>query len=98
MKIKTGWYKVLINDLPAKQLWTCGDGCCQDRKDTTVWYPIGEIIRVEADCDDFEGGLGWETYQVGSDYEGYETRYYQPLEWIDYVARGYLEPTDPPKG
>ncbi|HEX2645501.1 MAG TPA: hypothetical protein VHU81_21050 [Thermoanaerobaculia bacterium] len=90
MQIKPGWYKVLKNDIPAEQYWTCGDGCCQDWLDRSVWYPIGEVIFVT------ESELGPELYEVGSDYEGKSMASYKPKQWLDYVKEGYLTPAEAP--
>jgi hypothetical protein len=90
--MESGYYRVLKNDLPAAQYWTCGDGCCAEWEtyDRSVWYQLGQIILVD------DERLGPDTYTVGSDYEGHREEYYRPLEHLDYVSEGYLEKVDHP--
>lgn len=81
-----GYYRVLVSeDLPVLQLWTCGDGCCSEMERTHEYFHKGDIIYIEM------LRMGEETYEVGSDYEGFHTEYYRPNPYYDYVAEGKLE-------
>jgi len=90
---KPGWYEVLQQWIPAKILWTCGDGCCSDwNYEACEEYAVGSIIYVD------EESIGNATYEVGSDYEGRREEPYRIMNNVDYVGDGILKPVEAPVG
>lgn len=73
-------------ELPVLKPWTCGDGCCSDTLDDFIYFKVGDIIGLAYDQ------IGNQTLEIGSDYEGYGWRYYQPCYgWEDgYYSKDNL--------